>query len=196
MGQKSFKDNRRKGKMLQEINIVSLPDLALHVIARYLEPKDIIHMTEASPYFEDMRRFLPKYQEILGKEFEKWGPHDGDFEPETYFDGPEMNQGAKSIKMSFQWRDQGFGNRKGQMWIQLIREGQVLADTREDYYELAPHTAGRARFEDREVVIKDHPVVELLTRGDKLRFMRNVGGGGGHSLHVRQFKVVIELKKY
>merc|ERR1712013_445475 len=119
MGQNNSRGNRRNRKMMKGINIVNLPDLALQVIAKYLEPKDIIHMAEASPCFEDMRRFLPKYQEIIGQEFEK-----------------------------------------------------------------------------REVVIKDHPVVEMLKRGDKLRFMRNVGGGGGHSLHVRQFKVVIELKKY
>ena len=106
MGQNSSRDNRRNRKMMKGINIVNLPDLALQVIAKYLEPKDIIHMAEASPCFEDMRRFLPKYQEIIGQEFEKRGPHDGDFVPELYFDGPKMNQGAKSIKMSFQWRDQ------------------------------------------------------------------------------------------
>ena len=90
----------------------------------------------------------------------------------------------------------GYGNRKGEVWIQLIRNGEVLADTREDYPALAPHKSDRDEYEEREVVMKGHPVVDLLTQGDRLRFMRNVGGGGGHSLTVRQFEVQVELKKY
>ena len=89
-----------------EKNICDLPDLALNGIAEYLEPKDIIHLSESTPYFEDLRRFLPKYQDISGQDFHKRGPYDGDFVPETYFDGPEMNQGAKSLKMNLQWKDQ------------------------------------------------------------------------------------------
>ena len=119
-----------------------------------------------------------------------------------------MNQGAYSIKMNFKWKDLGWGNQRGQIWIQLMRNGKVLADTREDYFALAPHmnrggNRGRQSFiqfkfalEDREVVIRGHPVVDLLERGDRLRFMRNVGGGGGDSLTVRHFKVQVELKKY
>eukprot|EP00092_Neocalanus_flemingeri_P030032 GFUD01032606.1.p1 GENE.GFUD01032606.1~~GFUD01032606.1.p1 ORF type:complete len:182 (+),score=32.11 GFUD01032606.1:136-681(+) len=181
---------------MKDINLCNLPDLALNGIAEYLEPKDIINLSDSSPSFEDLRRFLPKYQDINGDKFHKKGPRDGDFEPETYFDGPEMNQGAKSIKMNFKWRDQGHGNQKGQIWVQLIRNGDVLGDTREKYFALAPHKDGRDEYEDREVVIRGHPVVDLLTRGDRLRFMRNVGGGGGHSLTVRQFTVQVELKKY
>ena len=91
---------------MKDINLVNLPDLALNGIAEYLEPKDIIHLCDSSPCFEDLRRFLPKYQDITGEDFHKRGPNEGDFEPETYFEGPEMNQGAKSIKMNFKWKDQ------------------------------------------------------------------------------------------
>ena len=91
---------------------------------------------------------------------------------------------------------QGHGNRKGQVWIQLIRNEEVLFDTREQFLGTAPHTTGKDEYEEREVLIKGHPVVDLLERGDKLRFMRNVGGGGGHSLTVRNFKVRVELKRY
>ena len=120
-----------------EINLTNLPDLALNRIAEYLEPKDIINLCDSSPCLEDLRRFLPKYQDITGEDFKKSGPYGGRFE--TYFDGPEMNQGAYSIKMNFQWKDLGWGNQRGQIWIQLMRNGKVLADTREDYFALAPH---------------------------------------------------------
>ena len=92
-------------KMTEEMNICNLPDLALNGIAEYLEPKDIIHLSESSACFEDLRRFLPKYQEIEGKDFSKSGDDEGDIF-EIYFEGPEMNQGAKSIKMNLQWKDQ------------------------------------------------------------------------------------------
>ena len=72
-----------------------------------------------------------------------------------------------------------------------MRNEEVLADSREQFFELAPH-----EYREREVVIKEHPVVDLLKRGDKLRFMLSVGGGGGHYLTVRNFKVLVELKKY
>ena len=73
----------------------------------------------------------------------------------------------------------------------MIRDEEVLADSRVQFYELAPD-----EYMEREVMIKEHPVVDLLKRGDKLRFMRSVGGGGGHSLTVRNFKVMVELKRY
>ena len=200
-------------------DLCNLPDLVLDIIAEYLEPKDILHLLDSCPCFEDFRRFLPKYQEINGEDFRKEqhpNQRDGDgdcdgINPEKYFDGPEMNQGAKSIKLNFRWKDQvkfqiwsfqlilliflycfqGWGHRKGQVWIQLIRNEEVLVDSRKQFHELAPH-----EYREREVVIKEHPVVDLLKKGDKIRFMRAVGGGGGHSLTVKNFKVVVELKRY
>merc|ERR1712228_51265 len=142
------------------LNICQLPDLVLEDIALFLEPTDIVNLSEASTCFQDLRRLLPKYLPLEGEDFKKYGPGDGCFEPETYFDGPIMCQKIKSIKLNFRWRDQGYGNRKGQVWVQLIRNGAVVAESR---------------------------------KGDHLRFMRNIGGGGGHHLTVEGFKAVIEL---
>jgi len=86
---------------------------------------------------------------------------------------------------------QGWGNRKGEVWVQLLRKRQVLADSREKFYKLAPH-----ELEERTFEIKKHPVVDLLRRGDTLRFMYNAGGGGGHRLEVKNFRVRLNLKKY
>ena len=86
---------------------------------------------------------------------------------------------------------QGWGNRKGEVWVQLLRKRQVLADSREKFYKLAPH-----ELEERTFEIKKHPVVDLLRRGDTLRFMYNAGGGGGHRLEVKNFCVRLNLKKY
>ena len=60
---------------------------------------------------------------------------------------------------------------------------------REEYPTLAPHEMG-----SKEVEVSDHPVVTRARKGDVLRVMRNVGGGGGHSLRVRDFTMRIAHK--
>ena len=52
---------------------------------------------------------------------DKRGPCEGHFCPEIYFDGPLMNQRMKSLSVQWEWRDQGHGNRKGMLWVQLVR---------------------------------------------------------------------------
>ena len=49
-------------------------------------------------------------------------------------------------------------------------------------------------MESKEVEVSDHPVVTRARKGDVLRVMRNVGGGGGHSLRVRDFTMRIAHK--
>ena len=56
---------------MQDIKLTNLPDLALNGITEYLQPKDIIHLCDSSPCFEDLRRFLPKYQDITVKTLKK-----------------------------------------------------------------------------------------------------------------------------
>ena len=174
-----------------------LPDLALDLIAQYLTREDLVSLSETCTRFAYLRKFLPEFQDITGHNLNKRGPEDGHFCPETYFDGPVMAQRMKSLNMEWEWRDQGFGNRKGMLWVQLVRGEEVLADSLEDFPTLAPHVAGPIGVMQSEVLlIKNHPVVNLSRPGDKLRFMINVGGGGGHKLKLRNFKAKVELKKF
>ena len=134
------------------------------------------------------RKYLPEFQDITGNNLDKRGPREGHFCPEMYFEGPVMAQKMESISLQWEWRDQGHGNRKGMLWVQLVRGGEVLADSREDYPTLAPHV-----MESKVLLIKNHSVVNLSRPGDKLRFMINVGGGGGHQLKLRNFKAKVEF---
>ena len=102
-----------------------------------------------------------------------------------------VHQRVGSITLTFRWKDQGFGNRKGMLWIDLVREGQLIATSKDDFPTLAPHLE-----ETQEIVIRNHPVVDLIRKGDTINFMRNVGGGGGHSLSVQEFNAKLELYKY
>ena len=50
---------------------------------------------------------------------------------EIYFEIPITTARLSSISMSWQWKDKkGWGNRKGQIWLKLFREGQEIADSR------------------------------------------------------------------
>ena len=49
-------------------------------------------------------------------------------------------------------------------------------------------------MEAKVIEVSNHPVVTKAKRGDVLRVMRNVGGGGGHSLTVRDFTMRIAHK--
>merc|ERR1711915_677304 len=106
MGSKPDKRKGNTARMKNTLNICQLPDLVLEDIALFLEPTDIVNLSEASTCFQDLRRLLPKYLPLEGEDFKKYGPGDGCFEPETYFDGPIMCQKIKSIKLNFRWKDQ------------------------------------------------------------------------------------------
>ena len=60
---------------------------------------------------------------------------------------------------------------------------------REEFPTLAPHEMGAEVVE-----VSEHDVVSKAMKGDVLRVMRNVGGGGGHKLTVRDFTMRIAHK--
>ena len=170
------------------MDLESLPELAILHIAKYLSFVDLVNLAESSALFAHLQ---PEFQKVKGENFSIHGPRGGHFCPETYFDVPILTRGLKSVRMRFKWRDQGFGNQKGQVWLQLLKNSVVVADTREDYYCLAP-----PKLEQRKVLISGHAVIQNAAKGDLLRVMRNVGGGGGHHLKVRNFRMKIKHKKY
>ena len=177
---------------METLSLTDIPDAYLSNLARrYLPPADLVNLCDSHSNFEFLKLYLPEYLELEGERFMKRGPRDGHFCPEPYFLSPVMNQRVRSIKMSFRWKDQGYGNRKGMLWIELLRGSEIIASSYDDFQALAPH-----KEETREVVIKDHPVVDKIRKGDVLQFMRNIGGGGGHSLTVEDFKVKLELIKF
>ena len=58
----------------------------------------------------------------------------------------------------------GYGPRKGMLWIELTRNGRVIAsniDNMKNDGIIAPH-----KEEFREVEIKSHPVVDLIKEGN------------------------------
>ena len=54
------------------------------------------------------------------------------------------------------------------LWIELVRDGTVIASNKDDIGIVAPH-----HEEFREMEIQKHPVVDLVRKGDVLNFNRN-----------------------
>ena len=172
-----------------------LPDLALRHIARFLHPEDIVRLHRTSKrMYSVMPRVVFAKEEWTGEDFELHGPQGGHWCPELYFDTAELSSTVKELSLSVTWQDQGFGNRKGELFLKLMRpvaDGQPIqiAELRElfgiaAHYEKTP-----------EVVVQHHPVVKEAKPGDFYRFMRNAGGGGGHKLKVKNFRAVATVCK-
>ena len=111
-----------------------------------------------------------------------------------YFDGPELSLTIQKLDLSVTWHDQGWGNPKGELWLNLMRrpkdgggEPPQIASYR-PLFGIAEHFTKSSK-----TAIQHHPVVTNAGPGDFYRFMRHVGGGGGHSLKVWNFRVVAIL---
>ena len=169
-----------------------LPGLVLSHLADYLSPEETARLSMTCRRLHDV---LPRFMVIRGDNFKIYGPSGGHWAPELYFDGPPLPSTVQKLTLSLKWKDQGWGNRKGEIFMKLMRPG---ADGRgSDAQEVAEkyRIFGIAKHEEEEAKteITDDPVVALAKRGDFYRFMRNAGGGGGHSLRVKNFRVVATL---
>ena len=166
------------------MSLTTLPCLVLDEIASKLDFTSLVNLATSST---DLAHLQPKEQQVSGEDFSFHQEYsDGHFCPKTYFDVEVVTRGLAGVKMAWEWKDQGWGNQKGQVWLQLVRNNKVVEDNPEEYFALAPHTMQR-----REVLVDLHPVVTRAKRGDLIRVMRNTGGGGGHQLTVKDFKMIL-----
>lgn len=183
-------------------SLEELDDLALIHITRFLDPEDIVRLGRTCRRIHSLvPRIIPFTQEWKGKDFHVSGPYV--CPDELYFDGPVLSGSVKKLAMSVSWKDQGFRNKKGEIFMKLMRpeaglspKPQSILKPLEDEHiiEIAERRQlfGIAEhfWKHEHTVICDHPVVSKARAGDFYRFMRYVGGGGGHELTVMNFRVV------
>jgi len=95
---------------------------------------------------------------------------------------------GSSLNMSFEWKNQGWGHRKGQVEIDLLSPtGQVLATERTAW-------ADRVNLHWTHVDLTFNENSDLLSRlvsGSYFRVKITVGSGGGHTLTIKNFKLRI-----
>eukprot|EP00112_Aurelia_sp_Birch-Aquarium-sp1_P002450 Seg1270.16 transcript_id=Seg1270.16/GoldUCD/mRNA.D3Y31 product="hypothetical protein" protein_id=Seg1270.16/GoldUCD/D3Y31 len=171
-------------------NLATLPELVVQRIGEFLVVVDYcgychLRQTCRHPHasLSKLRRFV-----IKGRYF-SFHRHENteNYSPRRWFDSPPLPGRVKSITVSMKWIDQGFGNRKGQVFMQLMRGDEVIAE-KTNMFGFAPH-----RWQDAEATINGHNLINLSKKGDFYRFMRNPGGGGEHrySLRVENFKATL-----
>lgn len=91
----------------------------------------------------------------------------------------------KGLHVSFKWEDQGFGNQKGRVAVKLMNGTDEVY--RIEDWGVAPH-----KKETVSVMFdEDHYFVKNLVEGCCFELWYVVGGGGGHSLWVQDFRVDI-----
>lgn len=189
-----------------------VPDLVLLCIANHLPNEDARHLSLTCQRF---RKILPNYPHIInGLDVNERGPRDGHFVPTNYFQGPVLEYNVERIEMSMAWWDQGHGNSKGQVWLKLLRprkneQAKLITEMIPHKFGIAPHqkppkmpqeefVLNCVEFEDnaKEILTQTDEIVKLAQPGDCFEIMKNVGGGGGHSLYIRNFKLKIYYKRY
>lgn len=207
----------------QVLSLCEMPDLVLLRVADFLVAEDTARLSMTCRRLRDL---LPRFLVIRGKDFSAGGSGTGWGDVEPYFDGPRLPAGVKRLTMSVAgWKDQGWGNRKGELFVRLMRPdpgehpekgkdegsaisrlagrlfsrrekspqrttgGKMVAERR-DFFGLAEHRETSARLE----MDGTESVVGWARCGDWYRFMRRVGGGGGHELIVRGFRAVVMLE--
>lgn len=194
-------------------SLSDMPDLVLLHMADYLCPEDTVRLARTCRRFYSI---LPSFLIMKGKDFHAVGPSYQESvrngaPPELFFDGPPLTSTVKRLNMSLVWKDQGWGNLKGEIFVRLMRpsskevEGKkgrlpwskpktqrvsemVQVAEKRRVFGIAKHHEEAA---DAEIV--NDSIVSLAEPGDFYRFMRNVGSGGGHKLTVKKFRAVATL---
>lgn len=88
------------------------------------------------------------------------------------------------LQIDWDWKDQGIGDRKGCLKLDLLRSDQEVASIDLNLGHAAPH-----KWEHRTDVVEDGDFLGSFQKGDSLRVQRVVGGGGGHELYVTNFRI-------
>ena len=94
---------------------------------------------------------------------------------------------VESIRVEYTWKDQGWGHRKGRIFLQV---GQQQIDYRE--FGLAEHTCTTHTVD----VLKqgNEAFFAALGAGLPLGVQALIGGGGGHELEISNLIVTIQYE--
>lgn len=168
-----------------------LDSVVLRNIIKFLDPEDVVRLGRTSRYMHAMMPQVIQTTELwTGPDFHIFGPRRGHWAPELYFDGPILLSTVLELQASVKWQDQGWGNRKGEIYVMLMRPAADGGEPVEiaKYHRLFG-IAEHFEKEAQTAIPGDHPVVARAKVGDFYRFMRNAGGGGGHELMGKNFRV-------
>eukprot|EP00933_Yihiella_yeosuensis_P055829 TRINITY_DN5475_c1_g1_i1.p1 TRINITY_DN5475_c1_g1~~TRINITY_DN5475_c1_g1_i1.p1 ORF type:complete len:181 (+),score=53.92 TRINITY_DN5475_c1_g1_i1:69-545(+) len=98
-----------------------------------------------------------------------------------------------TLDVTCEWRDQGWGNQKGDIKIALERGGELVCE--KNAFGICRREEDKESYDQVEHHLdKDNDIVSEAKKGDIYKFLYVVGGGGGHELHIKNFKAQIVPK--
>ena len=187
------------------IYLTDLPDLVLLEIATFLSNTDL---TSFSSTCWKLHRLLPRTYFVHRKDKKsvKQFYYDSHFGTnQFYFDTPPLLGHLKSVEMFVEWKDQGTGKRKAYIFIHLLRGSDTIVKTDHCcrfFNAPAPHEFEYATCSlsdsvavNKQARLNCNGLLKLSQKGDVLRFFLNCGGGGGHEMTVRNFKMITLFSK-
>ena len=80
-------------------------------------------------------------------------------------------------------------DRKGEFQF-VVSKPQIIIEDK-NIFDVAPHEEQKAV----KILTRNEDIVSNAQSGDYFRFMKNVGGGGGHRLVVTEFNVVMRISQ-
>jgi hypothetical protein len=129
-----------------------------------------------------------QFRDVLalhGPHFEMAAGHGYD-PPMLYFDGGVVPNDIVAAVARIAWKDQGWGNRKGHVWLRVMREKELVREVT---------LFGPAAHEPEVLtLVLDRTALADICPGDSLEFWRLIGGGGGHSLRIYTFSFELLLQ--
>ena len=186
----------------QLVTLLDIPEEILRYISRYLVIEDVLNLSmTCKVLFNRLPGHLPKYlpeyviehKMLKGPKVDETGPRGyvksgKSWQPSFYFDTAPFTSHIFMATISAYWNDQGWGHRKGSIYILLIRPqaNSYKSTVVTKHYNLLGHAPHEFERVVKTLSVED-PIISMIQPGDYFRFMKNVGGGGGHKLEIKEF---------
>ena len=164
-------------------DILNFPSELKRRTASFLSAQDACKVSETckSLHSSLSLRFLRNSRILFARGQHFAGHFNTGDEPVAFVHIPCISRRVHSISITCRWRDQGWGNRKGKLWVigrhrsapvddtLPFRGGRVVCESL-----AAPHTT-----EQQKLSFLASPM-----EGEVYQLWYRVGGGGGHQLHM------------
>lgn len=101
-----------------------------------------------------------------------------------------------NLSLSFRWKDQGWGNRKGRVYLLLKRAGQTICEVGYQELGLAPHERAKVRLDITPESLNSRCAAfqQSARAGDIVEVWYETGGGGGHELNVEGLELALSFE--
>eukprot|EP01126_Amoeba_proteus_P040361 TRINITY_DN4301_c0_g1_i1.p1 TRINITY_DN4301_c0_g1~~TRINITY_DN4301_c0_g1_i1.p1 ORF type:complete len:178 (+),score=17.96 TRINITY_DN4301_c0_g1_i1:61-594(+) len=163
----------------------AIPPEILHLIGDYL---DLQSYTYFSSTTVGLLNFFPHVKVIS---FYRDTLHlDGEYrdkEQHLCVVLPNLPHPLMSIDFKIDWKDQGWGNRKGTLWFRLYRNTSLIS--KELLMSPAEHDWQTAQVS----LNSGSDLIQKSAAGDRLEVWRYVGCGGGHEMFLKNLRIIIKF---